>query len=58
MPSLLLGHVKKYLSGSKTLNRPCYFCRTVRRNTLYQKMYMILVRTYLQKMDLIPVMNI
>ena len=51
--TLNLRMLYKNLSGRDTFYRLDDFCRTVCRNTLDQKMRMIFIRTYLDKLNLI-----
>lgn len=45
-------------SRRNALYRPDYFLRGVHRNTLYQKMDMVPVQAYFQKMNLVPLLDL
>ena len=52
------GSMEEYFTSRKTLYGTCNFCRTVGWNTLNQKMNMVLVSTYFQKLNFIPILYV
>lgn len=55
---LYLRTLLKYFARRYTLDDLHQLFRTIHRHRLYQKMYMILVRTYLYKRHFIPLANL
>lgn len=50
------GMEPENLLGRDALDRTDYHFRSVRRNTLDQKMNLVAIKTYFQKMDIIPLL--
>lgn len=50
------GMEPEYFLGRDALDRTDYIFRSVRRNTLDQKMNVVAIKTYLQKMNLVPLL--